>query len=139
MAFVPYMTFNGNCAEALEFYAEVFGGEAQIVQKVAQSPMAEQFDDSQQGFVMHGQVQLGDRVIMGSDSLMGDYTPPSGFHIRMTYADHDRAKRVFDRLAKKGATRMEFATTHFSPGFGLCTDRYGVPWMVMCEGDTAAH
>ena len=101
MAFVPYMTFNGNCAEALEFYAEVFGGEAQIVQKVAQSPMAEQFDDSQQGFVMHGQVQLGDRVIMGSDSLMGDYTPPSGFHIRMTYADHDRAKRVFDVWPKR--------------------------------------
>ena len=54
MAFVPYLTFNGNCAEALEFYAEVFGGEAQIVQKVAQSPMADQFDDSQQACVVHG-------------------------------------------------------------------------------------
>ena len=137
MAFVPYMIFNGNCAEALEFYAEVFGGEAQIVQKVAQSPMAEQFDDSQQGFVMHGQVQLGDRVIAIRQ-------PYGGLHptIRLSHPDdlcRPRLRQARIRPSgQKGRNAVEFAT-HFSPGFGLCTDRYGVPWMVMCEGDTAAH
>ncbi len=139
MTFTPYLSFDGNCAEALEFYAEVFGAEASIVQTVGQSPMAAQFTEEQQGMVMHGQVQLGTRTIMASDSLMGAYVQPAGFHIQMSYADPEKAKRVFDRLAKHGEIRMPFEATFFSAGFGMCTDRYGTPWMIVCEDDATAH
>ncbi|MEX0285244.1 MAG: VOC family protein [Paracoccaceae bacterium] len=135
MSFTPYLSFDGTCAEALNFYAEIFGGEARIAQTVAQSPMAAQFDAEQQGLVMHGELHVGACVLMASDSLMGPYTAPAGFHIQMDYDDPDKAKRVFDRLAKHGQVRMEFAQTFFSPGFGMCVDRYGTPWMIVCSAE----
>lgn len=133
MSFNPYLTFDGNCADALNFYAEVFGGEAQITQTVAQSPMAGQFPEEVQEQVMHGQVRIDDRLLMGSDSLMGPYEAPAGFSIQMSFADAARAKRVFDRLARHGEERMPFAATFFSPGFGMCRDRFGVPWMIVAD------
>lgn len=133
MSLTPYLTFDGTCAEALGFYAEVFGGAAEIVQTVAQSPMADQFPEDSQDKVMHGEMRIGDRVIMGSDSLMGPYEAPAGFSIQVGFTDAERAKRVFDRLARHGEVRMPFAATFFSPGFGMCRDRYGIPWMIVVE------
>ena len=134
MEMTPYLTFDGNCTEALNFYAEVFGGEAVITMTVRQSPMADQFPAEQQDKVMHGTVSIGSRALMGSDSLMAPFVAPTGFNIQVAFDDVDKAKRVFDRLARFGEISMAFEPTFFAPGFGICRDRFGMPWMIACMG-----
>ena len=126
----PYLTFDGNCAEAMEFYAEVFGGQIGMLMHVRDSPVAAEMPDGVQDQVMHAQLQVGDRILMASDNVMGSYERPEGVTIRAGFDDVDEAKRVFARLAQDGEVTMEFAPTFWSAGFGMCRDRYGVPWMV---------
>jgi PhnB protein len=129
----PYLTFPGTCLEAFEFYAEVFGGDVSHVQRVAESPMAGDFPPEAQDRVMHARVSIGDRLLMGSDNIMGGETEAKGFHIQTAFDDLDKAARVFARLARKGEVEMAFAPTFFATGFGMCRDRYGIPWMVNCD------
>ncbi len=129
----PYLTFPGTCAEALEFYAEVFGGQVEAVQTVADSPMAGDMPPEAQSQVMHGRVRIGERLIMASDDLQGTYEAPRGLYIQTAFDDVEKASRVFSRLAKNGQVVMPFGPTFWAAGFGMCRDRYGVPWMVNCD------
>ena len=134
----PYLTFDGTCAEALDFYAEVFGGQVEVIQRVKESPMATEMPAGAQDAVLHGRVRIGDRLIMASDDLQGRYEAPRGIYIQTAFDDLDKAKRVFSRLAKNGETVMDFAPTFWAHGFGMCRDRYGVPWMINCDVDAGA-
>ncbi len=129
----PYLTFPGTCAEALNFYAEVFGGQVEAVQTVKDSPIAGDMPPEAQDMVMHSRVRIGERLIMASDDLQGTYEPPRGFSIQTAFDDVEKASRVFSRLAKHGDVVMPFGPTFWAAGFGMCRDRYGVPWMVNCD------
>ena len=138
----PYLTFPGTCLEAFEFYAEVFGGGVSNVQRVAESPMAADFPPEAQGKVMHARVSIGNGLLMGSDNIMGGEAEAKGFHIQAGFDDPQKAARVFARLAKNGEIEMAFAPTFFATGFGMCRDRYGIPWMINCDtpaDDAPAH
>ncbi|MDJ0826049.1 MAG: VOC family protein [Rhodobacter sp.] len=129
----PYLTFPGTCEDALNFYAEVFGGQVEMLQKVKDSPMAAEMPAAAQDQVIHGRVRIGERLIMASDHLQGDYTPPAGMQVQTAFDDVEKASRVFSRLAKNGETVMAFGPTFWAAGFGMCRDRYGIPWMVNCD------
>ena len=129
----PYLVFPGTCAEAFEFYAEVFGGEVGFVQQVKDSPMAGDMPAEAQDKVMHARVRIGANWLMGSDNVMGGETAISGIHIQTGFDDVEKARRVFKRLAKMGEVEMDFAPTFWAAGFGTCRDRFGVPWMVNCD------
>ncbi len=135
----PYLTFPGTCAEALEFYAEVFGGQVEALQTVSDSPIAGEMPPEAQTHVMHGRVRIGERLIMASDDIQGTYEVPRGFSIQTAFDDIEKASRIFSRLAKHGEVVMPFGPTFWAAGFGMCRDRYGVPWMVNCDApaDTA--
>jgi len=133
MEMTPYLTFAGTCAEAFQFYAEVFGGEIELVQLVKDGPMAADMADEVQDQVMHARVRIGERLLMGSDAVMGDHKPAQGFHVQVAFGDVERASRVFSRLARRGTVEMAFGPTFWSAGFGSCRDRFGVPWMINCD------
>ena len=42
-------------------------------------------------------------------------------------------ERIFNSLAEGGTVTMPFGKTFWSAGFGMCVDRFGIPWMVNCE------
>lgn len=129
----PYLTFNGTCAEAFSFYAGLMGGEVLVVQTFGEAPDPSQFPPEMLGKAMHAQVRLGERILMGSDDTPEHYKAPQGFHIQTGWDSEAEAQRVFDRLARGGEVIMPFARTFWAVGFGMCRDRYGVPWMVNCE------
>lgn len=129
----PYLTFPGNCAEAMEFYAEVFGGSIEAMMRVADSPMAAEMPAEAQDKVMHARLRVGARAIMASDALTGEAEAPRGFSVQVGFDDPDKAARVFARLAKGGEATMPFAPTFWAAGFGMCRDRFGIPWMVNCD------
>ena len=84
----PYLTFNGNCEEATNFYKKVFG--AEVAGQVARTP---------DGKIMHVMLKIGDSHIMLSDSFGGDYTVGTGMHLWVYVDDADQ---LFDRAVSEG-------------------------------------
>jgi len=132
----PYLNFDGDCAEAFAFYAKVLEGEITLQQTFGESPMAEQFPDIADK-MMHISLRIGDHVIMGSDTGPSPYQKPAGISVTLGFEDFDRCQQVFEALAEGGDVTMPFAATFWSPGFGLVTDRFGIPWMVDCTAEVA--
>jgi PhnB protein len=80
---------------------------------------------------MHAALSIGDCMLMASDDPTAtDEGPKSGFSVSYSAADEADANKVFDALAEGGTVTMPVSATSWSPAFGMCTDRFGVPWMV---------
>lgn len=137
MSFHPYLFFSGDCAAAFERYHEVFGGEMQVMRN-SDAPAGEGMPDVDPSAVMHASIKLGDAFLMGSDDPTGTGGPKVGMSVAFSAPDETEAKRVFEALADGGEVTMPFEATFWSKGFGTCTDRFGVPWMVDTAGEPPA-
>ena len=81
--------------------------------------------------VMHASLRIGENaLLMGSDDPTGDDGRKVGFSVAYTAPDLSTAERVYEQLADGGEAQMPIAKTFWSEGFGMCTDRFGVPWMI---------
>jgi PhnB protein len=130
MATMPYLHFQGTCAEALAFYARVFGGSNLQMMRYADGPEApEGWRGSDR--IMHGQVSIDDGTLMASDfppGVGGD--PQQAVSIMQTAPDVATARARFDALAEGGQVIDPFRPTFFSPGFGMVQDRFGTHWII---------
>ena len=149
MQFVPYLNFDGTCAEAMAFYAKLFGG--QIVYQgtfgdMPASPGMPPLPDAAKQRIMHAHLQVGAQAIMASDTMPsapgqvpatcgGGYHKPQGMWVSIGVDSFAEGQRVFDGLAQGGQVSMPYAATFWSPGFGMVTDRFGTPWMVNVKSD----
>jgi PhnB protein len=132
MAFQPYLFFGGNCRDAFTRYQEIFGGEL-VLLGMADVPGGDAVPAEQRDLIMHAALMIGDDLLMASDAQPGPFGPVQYMYVNYTTPDAAEAKRVFDQLAEGGDVEMPFAETFFSPGFGVCKDRFGTPWMVNTE------
>lgn len=89
--------------------------------------------------VMHAALTLDDGdLLMASDDPTGDGAGTKGAAINITLTDAEEARRVFDGLSSGGQITMPLGETFWSPLFGMCTDRFGVAWMVDVEGEATS-
>lgn len=136
MSFNPYLFFSdGTCAEAFERYQQIFGGELSIMRHADLPPGAEPMPGARPEHVMHASISIGGALLMGSDDPTGDGGPRSGISVSYTAPDAEAAHQAFEQLTEGGVTVMPLSPTFWSKGFGVCTDRFGVPWMVDTAGD----
>ena len=139
MEIQPYLTFNGDCREAFEVYAEILGGEIPFIETFKNAPedigMPEEMGDR----VMHARLVFGGNAIFASDDFAKSYKPPSGMNLQLDYSDPEEASTAFDALAAGGSTMMKFGPTPYAKGFGIATDRFGITWMVNCWADEYAE
>ncbi|HVL26976.1 MAG TPA: VOC family protein [Acidimicrobiales bacterium] len=133
MAFHPYLMFGGNCRQALTRYQEVFGGDLQIM-TMAEMPGDDPMKDEHPDIVMHGALTFDDNLLMASDDPTGGFDGVRGIHVSYSTTDATKAQQVFDGLAEGGTVTMPLAETFWAPAFGMCVDRFGIPWMVNVEG-----
>lgn len=133
MSPTPYLFFAGQCAEAIEAYAEILG--AEILDRMPASDMPPEYPvpDEKKDWVMHSRLKVGDGELMASDNLFGEAPDMAGSAVMLNYATAAEGKAVYDRLAEGGTVEMEWAPTFWSAGFGTLTDRFGVKWMIGCE------
>ena len=129
----PYLLFNGNCAEAFKFYEQTLGGKIEGLFTYSGSPAAEHAPPEWGDKVMHATIAIGDQKLMGSDPPPGHYEQPKGMSVSISLNDPEKGERIFNALAEGGTTTMPFQKTFWASGFGMCTDRFGIPWMVNCE------
>lgn len=140
MQFTPYLNFDGNCAEAFAFYAELFGGTIVYQGTFGEIPASEDMPpipESAKNRIMHVQLQIKNQSLMGSDAMPGadptcggGYQPAQGLWISIPAADVAEGQRLFNALAQDGQIVMPFEPTFWSAGFGMTKDRFGTPWMV---------
>jgi PhnB protein len=134
----PYLTFDGNCAEAMRFYERTLGGKIEMMMTFKDSPMAAQTPPGSADRVVHARLAFKGRIIMASDTMVGQpFGGMKGFSLALMYATAAEAKRVFEALGQGGQVHMPLEKTFWAEAFGMLVDRYGTPWMV--NGNMSDH
>ncbi len=132
MSLSTYLTFDGNCREAFEFYRSVFGGEFQSFQTFADAPPDLPVPEAEKNQVMHVSLPIGSSVLMGSDRGTG-FGPPivvgNNFSIAFDGESREDVDRVFAALSEGGNVIMPLQETFWGAYYGLWTDKFGINWM----------
>jgi PhnB protein len=132
MPFHPYLAFAGNCRQAFTHYQEIFGGELVLLRMGDYPTDGEAPSGANPDLILHGALTSGDLLLMGADDPNGGFDGAvHGMCVSYTLDDPAEAKRVFDALSEGGEVQMPLGATFFAPAFGMCTDRFGTPWMVV--------
>jgi PhnB protein len=129
----PYLLFNGQCEAAFKFYEQCLGGKIEGMLTHAGTPAEQQVPAEWRDKILHARLTVGDEVLMASDAPPGRYAQPQGFSVSIQTKDRADGERIFNALAENGTIQMPFQPTFWSSGFGMCVDRFGIPWMVNCE------
>jgi PhnB protein len=133
MRFDTYLFFNGQCEEAFTFYAQCFGGKIDAMFPHEGTPAAAHVPADWQKKIMHARLTIGDSVLMGSDAHTERFERPQGFSISISLDDPAETERIFNALVEGGKTVMPLGQTFWAFRFGMCVDRFGIPWMLNCE------
>jgi PhnB protein len=128
----PYLHYNGNCEEALNFYVTAIGAKIDVIMHVEGSPAAEHMPPSMAKKVLHGQISVDGEVIMASDAPPDYFEKMQGMSVALQIKDAAEGAKVFAALSEGGTVKMPFGATFWSKGFGMCVDKFGAPWMVNC-------
>jgi PhnB protein len=124
----PYLSFNGNARQALEFYVSVFGGNLSLNTfaefGAKDSPDAER--------IMHGMLETdAGYTIMGADITSEmDYQPMAGFSVSLSGDDTDGLRGYWEKLSASGTVTMQMEKQVWGDEFGMCVDQFGVSWLV---------
>jgi len=135
-----YLFFDGNCAEAMRFYARVFGGRIELMQTFGESPASADVAPDKANRIMHARLVIDGRVLMASDAVTDEpFEGARGFALSMNYESVAEAHRVFQELADGGTVQMPVQETFWAAAFGMLVDRYGTPWMINVNAPAEAQ
>ena len=136
MAVTPYLTFEGRCEEAIEFYKKALGAEVGMMMRFKEAPeqpppgMLPPGSDNK---IMHACLRINGAQVMASDGCAHDKAKFEGFSLSLDAKDEAHADRMFAALSDGGQVRMPLGKTFFAKRFGMVADRFGVGWMVILE------
>ncbi|MGB4776022.1 MAG: VOC family protein [Daejeonella sp.] len=130
----PYLTFNGTCEEAFNFYKSVFGGEFAYTGKYKDMPSEKPISAANQEKIMHISLPISkETILMGCDSsdTFGHATQTgSNFSISINADSENEARKLFTGLSADGKITMALEKTFWDALFGMFTDKFGIHWMV---------
>ena len=138
MQMTTYLSFCGECEAAFKFYAECLDGKLGGIFRYAGTSLAGQVPADWQDKVMHGSVTIGEQILMGGDVAPEGYQKPKGFTLSLQIKSTTQAERIFRLLAKDGMVVMPLEETFWADRFGMIVDRFGIPWLINCEGSEQA-
>ncbi|MCD6012168.1 MAG: Glyoxalase/bleomycin resistance protein/dioxygenase [Flavipsychrobacter sp.] len=131
-----YLTFNGNCEDAFNFYKSVFGGEFPYIGRYKDMPQegGKEIAPEEGNKIMHVSLPVGNStVLMGSDTggeWASNYKEGNNFSISVNADSKDQADQIFNGLANGGMVTMPMNKTFWGDYFGMCTDKFGINWMM---------
>ena len=132
----PYITFNGNCEEAFNFYKSVFGTEFDFLGRFGDMPASDDFtiSESQKNKIMHVSLPINPySILMGSDSSESWGTPAvvgDNISISINVLSKEEADKLFSGLSEGGKVTMPMEFTFWGAYFGMFKDRFGINWMI---------
>jgi PhnB protein len=127
----PYLSFEGRCDEAIEFYKKAIGAKVDMLMRFKEAPDQSMVSPGSADKVMHAALRTGDTQLLMSDGRCTGSPNFNGIALALSAASEADAERIFNALAEGGKVNMPMAKTFFSPRFGMCNDKFGVGWMVL--------
>ena len=133
----PYLSFRDNAREAMEFYHSVFGGKLEL--HTFEEYHAAQ-DPSETDLIMHSVVETDNGItFMASDTPKRmEYKPGTNMSMSLSGTNEDELKGYFDKLANGGTVTMPLEKAMWGDTFGMCTDKFGVSWMININAEPPA-
>jgi len=131
-----YLTFNGNCREAMTFYKECLGGELTL-QTIGESPISVDIPSFMKPFILHSSLTKGAMVLNGSDMV-----PEAGLTVGNTVSlllncnSEEEARTFYSRLSANGTATHPLESTFWGALFGGLTDKFGTHWLINFEGNS---
>ncbi len=129
-----HLVFSGKCREAFAFYEKTFNSKIQFSMTFGEAPEGSPVPPGSENLILHASMPLGGITLMGCDAPRGREATLGGFQIAVTDPSADEVERLFDELKVDGSVQMPLGQTFWSPLFGMCTDKFGVAWMVSIPG-----
>lgn len=129
----PYLSFKDNAAQAMKFYESVFGGKLNM-STFKESGMSS--GPADENLVMHSQLDTDDGItLMASDTPQGmEYRPGTNVSISLSGNDEAKLRDYWEKLSKDGKTMMPLEKAPWGDTFGMCTDKFGIHWLVNISG-----
>jgi PhnB protein len=131
-----YLTFNGDCEQAFNFYKSVFGGDFPYIGRYKDMPSegGKKPDPKDGDRIMHVSLPISkETMLMGSDTggeWAANYSQGNNFSISINTDSKEQADKLFNGLSSGGKLTMPMNKTFWGDYFGMFTDKFGVNWMV---------
>lgn len=134
----PYLTFNGNCEEAFNFYKSVFGGEFIHLKRHSELPVSSAFkmDEEYLDKILNIALPINDAcTLIGSDAnpAYGEVAFGKNITLSLNIDTRKEADKTFNSLSIGGVVYMPMADMFWGAYFGMCEDRFGMNWMINCQ------
>lgn len=141
MAIHVYLYFNGNCREAVEFYAQVFEIEPPPFITFADAPPSPNFNlpEEAKHLIMHTRLTIKGSTVMFSDTFPGmPFVVGNNISLTFVSDDMEEIQSYFHRLKEGGQVRMELQETFWSKSYGSLADKFGIEWQLSCDRPESA-
>ncbi|CAP43276.1 VOC family protein [Bordetella petrii] len=126
-----YLTFDGNCAEAMRFYERTLTGRIEAMLTYAEAPDGGGAPPEMRDRIMHARLSLDGQTLMASDAAGHQpYQGQQGVSLALVFPTVSDATRIFNALAEGGTVTMPLQKTFWAEAFGALTDRYGTSWLI---------
>ncbi|OZB92284.1 VOC family protein [Paenibacillus sp. XY044] len=130
---IPFLMFDGNAKDAILFYEEVLGAKVLFKQTVGEGPLDPEVSltEEQKAQIAHSVLKIGTTDIFASDLIPGQQLQRGNqVTICITTKDPAKARQYYEALLPGGQVLQELGVVHFSPAYGMITDRFGVTFQI---------
>jgi PhnB protein len=129
----PYLSFEGRAQEAIDFYKGAVGAKVDMIMLFKEAPpeMQAQMSPGSKDKIMHAAFKIGDTQVLASDGRCTGKASFTGINLTLNAANNAEAEKLFGALSKGGEVTMPMSETFFAHRFGMCSDKFGVGWMVL--------
>ncbi|MGG4498916.1 VOC family protein [Brevibacillus reuszeri] len=136
MAVNVYLSFNGNCREAVEYYANVFGTDIPQMMRFGDTPPDPNFalPEEAKDLIMHTRLTISGSPVMFSDTFPGmPFQTGNNFSLAMVSANREEIESAFHKLKEGAQVRLELQETFWSKCYGSLIDKFGIEWQFNYE------
>mgnify|MGYP000223220302 CR=1 FL=1 len=127
----PYLTFNGNCREAMTYYNEILGGELSFI-VVGESPVADQMPPFYKDQILHSSLKTAQLELMATDMQPETLNGGNDVHLCLVCNNENETRNLFDKLSQGGKVKQPLREMFFGL-LGTVTDKFGKHWLLECN------
>lgn len=126
-----YLSFGGNCREAMTFYQHCFGGELEL--KTFEEAPGDMMPGASQDQIMHAKLSNGGLLLMASDGLQEVPVKGNLINLNINCSSEKEINSFFEKLSEGGNVTMPLADQFWGARFGMLIDKFGIAWMLNWE------
>ena len=132
MKLITYLTFAGECENALNFYKECLNGEILQMSRMGESKM--EVAEPLKNKIMHARLQFDDNILYMSDTFAPDsVTQGNNVSLSLDIDNVEKMDKLFSKMSEGGTVKMPLQDTFWGAKFGMFIDKFGIHWMMNCE------